>query len=375
MADPLPTTPVEDGFRMPAEWEPHARTWMLWPTRPDVWREGAGPAQTAYAQVAEAIARFEPVTLGVLPGHLDQARALLPPGVEAIPLEYNDAWIRDMGPTFLVNDQGELRGVHWRFNAWGGHYADWSADEEVGRRVLELAGAPRYRADLVMEGGALHVDGEGTLLVVEECLLHPSRNPHLSKAEIEARLRAFLGVETVIWLPWGVAGDETNGHVDNLCCFVEPGRVALTWTDDVTDPQHERSAAAEAVLAQARDARGRRLEVVRIHQPGPLCITAEEAATIQPMPGSRPRQAGDRLAASYINHYLVNGGVIAPLFDDPRDEEALALLAQLYPGREVVGVPGREILLGGGNVHCITQQQPRGRGDTETWRQGETVAD
>ena len=365
MVDPLPTTPLEDGFHMPAEWEPHARTWMLWPTRPDVWREGARPAQAAYAQVAGAIARFEPVTLGVLPGHLDQARMLLPPGVEAIPLEYNDAWIRDMGPTFLVNDQGELRGVHWRFNAWGGHYADWSADEEVGRRVLELAGAPRYRADLVMEGGALHVDGEGTLLVVEECLLHPSRNPHLSKAEIEARLRAFLGVETVIWLPWGVAGDETNGHVDNLCCFVEPGRVALTWTDDVADPQHERSAAAEAVLAQARDARGRRLEVVRIHQPGPLRITAEEAATIQPMPGSRPRQAGDRLAASYINHYLVNGGVIAPLFDDPRDEEALALLAQLYPGREVVGVPGREILLGGGNVHCITQQQPRGRGDTE----------
>ncbi len=365
MADPLPGTPTEDGFHMPGEWAPHARTWMLWPTRPDVWREEAGPAQAAYAQVAAAIARFEPVTLGALPSHLEQARALLPGGVEVLPLEYNDAWIRDTGPTFLVNGQGEVRGVHWQFNAWGGHYADWSADAQVGRRVLELAGAPRYRADLVMEGGALHVDGEGTLLVVAECLLHPSRNPHLSQAEIEARLRAFLGVERVIWLPWGVEGDETNGHVDNLCCFVEPGRVALTWTDDPADPQHARSAAAEAVLKQARDARGRRLEVVRIHQPGPLHVTQEEAATIQPMPGSRPRRAGDRLAASYINHYLVNGGVVAPLFQDPRDEEALALLAQLYPGREVVGVPSREILLGGGNIHCITQQEPAGRRTSE----------
>jgi len=364
-------SPAADGYRMPAEWEEHSRTWMLWPFRPDVWREQARPAQAAFAAVAAAIARFEPVIVGVLPRLAKEARSVLPPEVEVFPVEYNDAWVRDTGPTFLVNSpspglrhaqptgEGRLAGVDWPFNAWGGHYADFAADDALPQTILQRADAKPYRADLIMEGGALHTDGEGTLLVVEECLLHPSRNPHLSKAEIEERLKRYLNVQTVIWLPFGVEKDETAGHVDNLACFVRPGVVALTWTDDERDPQYARSLAAERMLLASRDAAGRRLEVHRIHQPGPLFITDEEAATIQPADGSRPRPGGDRLAASYINHYIVNRGVIVPVFNDPQDAPSLAKLAALYPEREIVPVHSREILLGGGNVHCITQQQPK----------------
>lgn len=352
--------PAADGYRMPAEWEEHSRSWMLWPFRSDVWRESARPAQAAFAEVAAAIARFEPVTVGVLPALVDDARQMLPSAVEVVPLEYNDAWVRDTGPTFLVDDREGLAGVDWPFNAWGGHYADFAADDALPQTILQRADAKPYRADLIMEGGALHTDGEGTLLVVEECLLHPSRNPHLSKGEIEERLKRYLNVQTVIWLPFGVEKDETAGHVDNLACFVRPGVVALTWTDDERDPQYARSLAAEQMLLASRDAAGRRLDVHRIHQPGPLFMTDAEAATILPEDGSRPRPGGDRLAASYINHYIANGGVIVPVFDDPQDAPALAKLAELYPDREIVPVPGREILLGGGNVHCITQQQPKG---------------
>ncbi|MBI3957175.1 MAG: agmatine deiminase [Chloroflexi bacterium] len=379
MLSPI-TAPAADGYRMPAEWEEHSRTWMLWPFRPDVWRENARPAQAAFAAVAAAIARFEPVRVGALPELVEAARGLLPPAVEVVAVAYNDAWVRDSGPTFLVDGPapgfrpfdkfrppqaqptgaGGLAGVDWIFNAWGGHYANFSADDALAGHILGCVGARRYRADLVMEGGALHVDGEGTLLVVEECLLHRNRNPHLSKGEIEARLKDYLNVQTVIWLPYGVVNDETAGHVDNLACFVRPGFVALTWTDDAHDPQHARSLAAEHTLLASRDAQGRRLEVHRIHQPGPLFMTDGEASTILPAPGSRPRFGGARLAGSYINHYIVNRGVIVPVFDDPHDAPALAKLAELYPNREIVPVPGREILLGGGNVHCITQQQPKG---------------
>lgn len=353
-------SPAADGYRMPAEWEEHSRTWMLWPFRPDVWRENARPAQAAFAEVVAAIARFEPVTVGVLPALAEEAHRMLSPTVEIFPVEYNDAWARDNGPTFLVDGAGRLAGVDWPFNAWGGHYTDYAADDALAGRILAAAGARRYRADLVMEGGALHTDGEGTLLVVEENLLHPNRNPKFSKAQIEERLKGYLNVQKVIWLPFGVEKDETAGHVDNLACFVRPGVVALTWTDDERDPQYARSLAAEQMLLASHDAVGRPLEVHRIQQPGPLYITDDEAATIQPADGSRPRPGGDRLAASYINHYIVNGGVIVPTFDDPHDAPALAKLAQLYPERAIVPVPGREILLGGGNVHCITQQQPRG---------------
>jgi agmatine deiminase len=362
MSKTLNSTPRQDGFYMPAEWTQHSQTWMLWPERPDNWRLGGAPAQKVFAAVASAIARFEPVTMGANPNQLINARQMLSPEVDVVELPNNDAWMRDCGPTFVVDDQGETRLVDWVFNAWGGLYnglySPWELDDMVAQKVAELERVARYRAPLVLEGGSIHVDGEGTCLTTEECLLSPGRNPELTQAQIEKHLQDYLGVELVIWLPRGVYDDETSGHVDNLACFLRPGVVALTWTDDRADPQYARSVEAYDHLISARDARGRRLEVHKIHQPDPVLIRPDEAEGVEVGEGTLPRRVGDRMAASYINFYLCNGGAIVPVFDDPHDAPALQKLQVLLPDRQVVGVLAREILLGGGNIHCITQQQP-----------------
>jgi len=336
---------------------------MLWPERTDNWRAGAKPAQAAFAAVAAAIAAAEPVTVGVSAAQYQNARARLPPQVRLVELTSNDAWMRDCGPTFLIGPKGRRRGVDWTFNAWGGLngglYFPWDRDAEVAQKVLELEGADRYCAPFVLEGGAIHVDGQGTCLTTEECLLNPNRNPHLSRAEVEENLRRYLGVAHIIWLGQGVYLDETDGHIDELACFTSPGHVALTWTEDRSDPQYPISQDALQRLNSARDARGRRLQVHKIHQPGPLFLTAEEAAGIDIRAGTRPRRAGDRLPASYINFYIANRCVVMPLYDKRWDGAALRTLEKLLPSRRVVGVATREILLGGGNIHCITQQVPR----------------
>jgi agmatine deiminase len=279
-----------------------------------------------------------------------------------VELSTNDAWARDTAPTFVVNDRGGMRGVDWIFNAWGGLngglYFPWDRDDAVAQKILEIEGCERYRAPFVLEGGAIHVDGQGTVITTEECLLNRNRNPQLTRAGIEDRLRRYLNVEVVIWLGRGVHLDETDGHVDNLCAFTRPGEVVLSWTDDRRDPQYEISRDAYARLADARDARGRRLKVHKLHQPGPLHITKQEAAGVDAAEGTKPREAGARMAASYVNFYIGTRRVVVPLLDPKRDGAALRKLEALFPRREVVGVPGREILLGGGNIHCITQQVP-----------------
>ena len=362
MTRALASTPAADGLRMPGEFEPHAGCWMLWPERPDNWREAARPAQLAFAQVARSIARFEPVSIGVSTPHFNSARTLLGESVRLVELAHDDCWMRDVGPTCVVNRRGTVRGVDWHFNAWGGLngglYFPWDQDERVARKVLQIEGLARYRAPLVNEGGAIHVDGEGTALVTEECLLNPNRNPRLGRGAIERRLRDYLGVSHIIWLGKGVFNDETDGHIDNLACFVRPGVVCLTWCDQRRDPQYAISHDAWERLHAARDARGRRLEVVRLPMPGPLRMRAREARGLIARDGTRARAAGERLAGSYVNFYIANGGIVMPLLDPRTDSLAARRLKRLFPGRRVVGVPAREILLGGGNVHCITQQIP-----------------
>jgi agmatine deiminase len=357
-------TPRADGFRMPAEFEPHTQTWMLWPERPDNWRLGAKPAQRAWVQVATAISEFEPVTVGANHDQYENARNMLPPSVRVVELSSNDAWIRDCGPTFVVNDEGEVRLVDWEFNAWGGLYDGlyfpWDKDQMVPRKIAELERVGRYRAPLVLEGGSFHVDGEGTVITTEECLLSRGRNPQLSRDEIEAHLRDYLNVDKVIWLPHGIDPDETNGHVDDVACFVAPGAVLAGVTDDESDWRFEPLQENLQVLTETTDARGRRLRVQTLPMPAITAFTAEEASGVDSAEGSIPRRAGDKTAASYLNFLIVNGGVIMPIFDDPNDIVAGARLAAVFPDRRVVTVPGREILLGGGNVHCITQQQPAG---------------
>ena len=363
MAQTLNSTPLNDGFAMPAEFAPHAGCWMLWPERPDNWRLGALPAQQAFVNVATAIARFEPVTMGVSSTHYEFARSQLPPHIRVVEIAHDDAWMRDVGPTFVLNRKGQRRGVDWRFNAWGGLrgglYFPWDQDDLVAQKVLEIEGNDRYRAPLINEGGAVHVDGQGTALLTESVSLNPNRNPELNRDEIERHTSAYLGVEKIIWLGDGVVDDETGGHIDNLACFVKPGVVALTWTENKRDPQYRVSRDAYERLSAARDARGRRLAVIKLGMPGPLYYTPEESVGVQVRDHVRGRLAGMRLAASYVNFYIANGGIIMPLLDARTDRAAAAQLRRAFPGRKVVGVPAREILLGGGNIHCITQQVPR----------------
>lgn len=362
----LTTTPRGDGFHMPAEFELHVGTWMLWPERPDNWRLGAKPAQHAFVAVAEAISRGEPVTVGASPRQFANARAMLPPHIRVVEISNDDSWMRDCGPTFVVDGKGEVRAVDWIFNAWGGLggglYFPWDQDDLVAAKVAEIERVDRYRAPIVLEGGSIHVDGEGTLLTTEECLLNPNRNPGLSREEIERILADYLGLEKIVWLGLGVHNDETDGHVDNLACFARPGVVALTWTDDKADPQYDISRDAFERLSAAIDARGRKFEIHKIHQPDPMLMSEEESGGVDVVEGTLPRLPGARLAASYINFYVANGVVTVPVFGDRRDDEAVAKIAALFPGRTVMPVSAREILLGGGNIHCITQQQPAPRG-------------
>ncbi|PWR19778.1 agmatine deiminase [Zavarzinia compransoris] len=365
MADTISSTPRADGFRMPGEFEPHQGCWMVWPERPDNWRDGARPAQAAFAAVAAAIAEGEPVTVLASGRQFVNARRQLPRHIRVIEATSNDSWCRDIGPSFVSDGKGRLRGIDWGFNAWGGLYYPHDQDELIAAKILEVERVPRYRAPLVLEGGSIHVDGEGTVLTTEECLLNPNRNPHLSRGEIEGYLKDYLNVETVVWLGPGVHQDETDGHIDNLACFVKPGVIALTWTDDTADPQHAISKDAFERLSTAKDARGRPFEVVKLPSPGPLFASADEAAGLDfgglDDDGALVRGAGHRLAGSYVNFYIGNGIVVMPLLDPRTDDEAREIVARLFPDRRVIAVPGREILLGGGNIHCITQQQPIGR--------------
>lgn len=337
-------TPATDGFSMPGEWAPHARCWMAWPVREATFgsADALEAARAAYAEVARAVAAFEPVTMVCPESEVPEASIACGKGVDILPLPLTDSWMRDTGPSFLVHPSGRVAGVDWRFNAWGGNYADFVEDGLLAGRLLDRLGLPRYAAPLVMEGGAFHVDGEGTLITTEQCLLNPNRNPHLSRGEIEALLKDHLGVRTVVWLGEGYQDDETDGHVDEICAFVRPGVVLALVTDDPTDPNFRPFQDNLDRLKKARDARGRELEVVPVHQPAP-----------------RERD-GVRLTLSYTNFYVANGGVVMPAFDDPWDRTAYQTMRRLFPDREVVQVPALDICAGGGGIHCITQQQPAG---------------
>lgn len=361
------STPKKDGYFMPAEFEPHKRAWMLWPERTDNWRDGAKPAQRVFTEVAKAISKFEPVTVGVSDTQYMHARMMLPDEIRVVELSSDDSWVRDCGPTFVVNDNGGVRAVNWDFNAWGGLYDGlyfpWDKDDKIASKICSMEEVDMYKPEnFVLEGGSITVDGEGTLVVTEQCLLSPGRNPHLTKEQIEENLKQYLGVEKVIWLKEGMDPDETNGHVDDVCCFARPGEVVVPYTDDKSDPFYQVCADNKAQLENETDAKGRKLKVHTISLPKkPVYITQEEADGIDPVEGTQPRIGGDMTAASYLNYLMVNGGIVVPQFGDENDQKVLDELKAIHPEREIVGVMTREIILGGGNVHCITQQQPMPR--------------
>lgn len=361
----IDSTPKKDGFKMPAEFDTHEKCWMLWPERPDNWRLGAMPAQKAFAEVASVISKFEPVTVGCSSDQFDHARAMLPEEVRVVEMVHDDAWVRDCGPAFIRNDQGEIRGVHFGFNAWGGLYDGlyfpWDKDQKVSQKMMEIESCIRYDAQhFILEGGSFSVDGEGTVVTTEECLLSPGRNPKMSKGEIEENLKGYLGVEKVIWLPRGIDPEETNGHVDDVCCFARPGEVVIAWTDDETHPYYDIYKEARTVLENSTDAKGRKLKIHTIPCLKPQKLTKEEAEGVT-KGNAIQRKEGDEYAPSYMNYLTVNGGIICPQFGLDSDVEAVEALQKIYPDRVVVGVYTQEIILGGGNIHCITQQQPKGK--------------
>ena len=349
----IKSTPSADGFRMPGEFEPHDAIWLVWPEAPE-WRLGGKLAEPVIAQLAAAIAADIPVHMAVTPNNASRVRSMVPESVKIIKMDAGTNWVRDDGPTFLVDDKGGRRGVDWIFNGWG-YPDDYWDTSKTARRILKHVSADRYRAPLVLEGGSIHSDGLGTILTTEECLLNPNRNPDLSKSEIEAYLKEYLGAQKVVWLPVGVYEDSTSGHVDNMCCFAGPGKVLLTWTDDKNDPQYERSARALQVLESSTDARGNSIEVHKLHQPGPLFITDEERDS---MPDARLGEIEERMPASYVNYILTNNRLVFPLLDPAMDGRAKETFARAFPNHKIVGVPGREILLHGGNFHCISQNMP-----------------
>ncbi|MBP2097404.1 agmatine deiminase [Enterococcus rivorum] len=359
-------SPRKDGFWMPGEFEDHRETYMIWPERADNWRNGGKPAQLAFTAVATAIALFEPVTMLVSAKQYRNARNLLPNQIRVLEMSNNDAWMKDYGPIYVINQEKEVRGVDWRFNAWGGLldglYFPWDQDDLIAEKVCEFNHIDYYSlASFILEGCSIHVDGEGTLFTTEEVLLSEGRNGHLSKAEIEATLKEYCNVEKIIWIKQGYFLDETNGNIDNILNVVRPGEVVLTWTEDITDPQYAISHAAYEVLKSETDAKGRKLIIHKMLMPEPMYITTEESQEVDPVNGMLPRFPGDRLTASYVSYYTANKGIVYPTFDDKNDQLAENLLKNLYPDRKIVGVPAREILLGGGNIHCIAQSIPKGR--------------
>lgn len=361
----LDTIPKQDGFYMPAEFAPHEGCLMIWPERTDSWQNGAYAARRAFVRVASAIAESEEVTMLVSAKQYETARAMLPQQVRLVECTTDDAWARDVAPTFVVHPDGRRRGIDWGFNAWGGLvdglYFPWDHDNHVARKVCDLFRNDSYdMRHFILEGGSIHSDGEGTILTTEACLCSAGRNPDMTKDEITQMLCDCLGAEKVIWLPRGIDQDETNEHVDNICAFTNPGEVVLAWTDDETDPQYALSKACLEVLEQETDAKGRKLVVKKLPIPSkPICMTAAECEGLDLWDGEPTRIPGERLAASYVNFYISNGAIILPQFGDPMDAAAVSILGECFPEREIIGIPARDILIGGGNIHCITQQIPR----------------
>lgn len=356
------STPKQDGFYMPGEFTPQEKVWMIWPERTDNWRLGGKPVQEAYANVAKASSEFTPVTMLVSYGQYSNCRSRLPENIRVIEMSNNDAWCRDCGPSFLINNTGERRACDWTFNAWGGLvdglYFPWDADDQIAGKICEIENIDRYRTDnFVLEGGSFHVDGEGTVLATEMCLLSKGRNSHLTKEEIEQTLCEYLNCDKVLWVKDGIDPRETNGHIDDVACFARPGEVVCIYTDDPQHPFYEQAQAAYKYLSGAMDARGRKLKVHK------LCLTKkpvylEGSDTIDHTERTIPRRDGELCIASYLNFLITNGGIIAPQYDDENDNLALEQLQEIFPEHKVVGVHTREIVYGGGNIHCITQQQP-----------------
>ena len=391
------STPREDGFYMPAEFAPQDRVWMGWPHRTDTWAHGAKPAQKQYADIARAIAEFTPVVMCVNEVDYNNCKAVFDgdENITVLEMTTNDAWFRDTGATFVVDGKGGKRANNWHFNAYGGLidglYFPWDADDKIAQKMAEFSGCRTYRPDdMILEGGSITVDGEGTLVVTDQCLLSPGRTCSAVLADEEdedtiwpkyARkfepwseelreymndeLKKYLGVEKVIWVKEGIDPEETNGHIDDVATFIAPGVMACIWTDDPENPFYQQCQDAYATLSEAVDAKGRKLKVYKLPLPTkPLYMDQASCDTIDIDENAEPRVPDEPLIASYMNYLVTNHGVITPQYGDVNDQLAVDTLQKIYDETwgegvyKVVGVKSDQVVYGGGNIHCITQQEP-----------------
>lgn len=340
--------PRDLNYKMPPEWSAHTRTFISWPVQASMcYPEDYEAVCRGYAEIIQAMAEFEPVTVVANPTDMEMLpRFFQNERIDWLAIEHNDAWLRDNGPTFLVHDNGDVAGVNWRFNAWGGKYTPWDLDDQVAPQILKHFGLKQFDAPLIMEGGSIHVDGEGTLITTEECLLNANRNPELTRERIEDNLKKFLHIEKVIWLKTGLFGDETDGHVDNIACFAAPGKILMQVCNDPEDDNYAITQENLKILNSETDAQGRKLEIIPIQQP------------------PRMDYNDHRLTLSYLNFYFVNGGIILPVFGGQAEETdrlAVQVLSKIFPERRIRTVNGMAIIREGGNVHCTTQQMPAGK--------------
>ena len=390
------STPAADGFYMPAEFAPQKRVWMGWPRRTDTWSFGAKPVQRQFAAVANAISEFTPVTICANEADWANCREVFSDNerVTVMEMTTDDAWFRDSGATFVVNGKGELRANNWHFNSWGGLIDGlcwpWRADDEVAAKMAEIAGARTYRPDdMILEGGSITVDGEGTVVVTDQCLLSAGRTASAVFVEededniwptytrkfepwseelreyMTEHLKAYLGVEKVIWVREGIDPTETNGHIDDVATFIAPGVMACIWSDDPDYPFYRQCHEAYETLSNATDAKGRAIKVYKLPMPvEPLYMTQEACDSIDVDEGAKPRTPDEPLIASYMNFLVTNGGIIVPQYGDMNDALALETIQNIYDevwgegAYKCVGVKSEQVVYGGGNIHCITQQEP-----------------
>jgi agmatine deiminase len=346
----LVRTPAALGYRMPAEWHRHAATWLTWPKDPVTWPDRVPAVQEIFLQFIDALTPDERVCLLVDNADVAadirqrcQGRAVHAANLQLIEIETVDSWIRDYGPNFLLGPEGQLAFNHWGFNAWGGKYEALMQDASVPTRLEPLSAVTRFEPGLVLEGGSIDVNGAGAVLTTEQCLLHPNRNPGVSKADLEVALRLYLGVQQVLWLGDGIEGDDTDGHVDDITRFVAPDTIVTVVEDDPADPNHAPLQDNLARLRAARQPDGAPWRIVTL----PMCgyVMADD----------------DRLPASYANFYIGNGVVLAPVYGHANDAVAMSTLQQLFPTRRVVAIHSEPLVWGMGSIHCVTQQQPQSR--------------
>ena len=326
---------------MPGEWKEHECCWMAWP--PEQRRNiypNLDAMRSQYANVASAIAEFEPVMLLATTETVGDATRQCSTNVEVIEQVLDDAWLRDIGPTFVLNESGQLGGVDWQFNCWGDPDSAHQTDATIARVINNLCGATNIPASIFLEGGAIHSNGDGLLLTTENVVLNNNRNPGLTRLDAERLFAEYLGVEKVVWLDHALEYDDTDGHVDNLVCFSDHGVALVLSESDPEDPNYARLRRNIDALSKTTT-NGNLLEIIEIQQP------------------ARQEYRGERLPLSYINFYIANGGVVLPEFNDPMDQPALEAIAAAFPDRAIVQLPALELTKGGGCIHCITQQQPK----------------